>query len=108
MSQFHLLDGQPRQVVIHLYRHLRTSDSDVPVIVIANATVQQVHLGRIISMKSALQLPQGRLHFLNKQQIVGMVPNIGGKLKGAVYPILKRCCHSRRIDALNATFTEAL
>jgi hypothetical protein len=38
---------------------------------------------------------------LLEQRIVGMVPNIAGKLKGAVYPILKRCCHSKRMDALN-------
>lgn len=36
------------QVVIHLYRHLRIFDSDVPDIVISNATVQQAHLGRIV------------------------------------------------------------
>jgi hypothetical protein len=39
------------QVVIHLNRHLRISDSQVPDIVISNATVQQAHLGRIVSMK---------------------------------------------------------
>jgi hypothetical protein len=91
------------QVVIHLYRHLRISDSDVPDIniVISNATVQQAHLGRIVSMRSALQLPQGWLRSF-EQRIVGMVPNVGGKLKGAVYSILKKCCHSRRMDVLNA------
>jgi hypothetical protein len=38
--------------------------------------------------------------------VVSAVPDTGGKLKGAVYPILKRCCHSKRMDPLNVTSTE--
>jgi hypothetical protein len=101
------------QVVIHLYRHLRISDSHIPgtchlkcYCTTGHWQVEdrrrQVHLSRIEFMKSALQLPQGRLHSLKLGwRIVGMVPE--HRRKANSYPILKRCCHSRRI----ATSTES-
>ena len=85
------------QVVIHLYRHLRISDSRIPgtchlkcYCTTGHWQVEdrrrQAHLSRIEFMKSALQLPQGRLHSLKLGwRIVGMVPEHGGKLKATLF-----------------------
>ena len=101
VSLFHLLDGQPPGC--------HSSLSSSPHTRLGQPRPWHCHLKCYCATGAyrpycihevSLTIASGVASLL-EQRIVGMVPSAGGKLKGAVYPILKMCCYfERRIRSM--------